>query len=158
MVEEAGRRAVSVVGDVRDGGTMSGAVEQGLEAFGQIDIVGANAGISTYGSLWETSQEEWDEALAVNLTGVWQTLRAAVPPMIERDQGGSIIVTSSCAGLRAFAYASAYTAAKHGVVGMVRGLAKELAPHSIRANVVCPFSVETPMILNEADVLAHDRR
>ena len=110
MVEDAGRRVVSVVGDVRDGATMSSAVEQGLEAFGQIDIVGANAGISTYGSLWETSQEEWDEALDVNLTGVWQTLRAAVPSMIERERGGSMTVTSSCAGLRGFGYASAYTA------------------------------------------------
>jgi NAD(P)-dependent dehydrogenase (short-subunit alcohol dehydrogenase family) len=149
LVEDAGGRAVSVIGDVRDEATVVGAVEEGLEAFGHIDVVAANAGISTYGPLWEFSQEEWDESIAVNLTGVWQTIKAVVPHMIERGQGGSIIATSSCAGLRGFGNASAYSAGKHGVVGLVRSLAIELAPHSIRANVVCPFSVETPMILNE---------
>jgi (+)-trans-carveol dehydrogenase len=149
-VEETGRRAVSVVADVREPGAMADLVQQGLDAFGRIDVVAANAGISTYGPLWEFSQDEWDEAIGVNLTGVWQTFKAVVPQMIERGEGGSIIATASCAGLRGFGNASAYTASKHGVVGLVRSLAIELAPHSIRVNVVCPFSVETPMILNEA--------
>lgn len=150
LVEETGRRALSAVADVREAGAMADVVRQGLDAFGHIDIVAANAGISTYGALWEFSQEEWDDAIGVNLTGVWQTFKAVVPSMIERGQGGSIIATASCAGLRAFGFASAYSASKHGVVGLVRSLAIELAPHSIRVNVVCPFSVETPMILNES--------
>jgi SDR family mycofactocin-dependent oxidoreductase len=149
LVERAGARAVATVGDVRDAAAVRDAVDRGLEAFGHIDIVAANAGIVSYGPLWEITEDAWNEMLAVNVTGVWQTIRATVPHMIERGQGGSVIATSSCAGLKGFGFAGHYSAAKHAVVGMIRSLAIEIAPHAIRANVVCPFSVGTDMILNE---------
>jgi (+)-trans-carveol dehydrogenase len=149
LVNAAGGRAVAVVGDVREAKAVKDAVDLGFETFGRLDVVAANAGICTYGALWEISEDDWAQMLAVNLTGVWHTVRAAVPHMIEQGEGGSIIATSSCAGLKGFGYAGHYTAAKHGVVGMMKTLAIELAPHLIRANIVCPFSVGTGMILNQ---------
>lgn len=149
LVEEAGGRAVASVGDVRDAGAVRAAVERGLEAFGRLDVVAANAGISTYGALWEIGEEAWDELLDINAKGVWQTIRATVPHLIEQGTGGSIIATASCAGLKGFGFAGAYSASKHAVVGMVKSVAIELAPHGIRANIVCPFSVGTEMIINQ---------
>jgi (+)-trans-carveol dehydrogenase len=149
LVEEAGGRAVAATGDVRSAADLKGVLDRGLDAFGHLDVVAANAGISTYGALWETAEEQWDEMLDVNAKGVWQTLKATVPTLIEQGRGGSVIATSSCAGIRGFGYASAYSAAKHAVVGMVKSLAIEIVPHNVRANVVCPFSVGTGMIINQ---------
>jgi SDR family mycofactocin-dependent oxidoreductase len=149
LVKEVGGRAIAVVGDVREAKAVREAVELGFETFGRLDVVAANAGICTYGALWEISEDDWSQMLAVNLTGVWHTIRAAVPHMIKQGEGGSIIATSSCAGLKGFGHAGHYTAAKHGVVGMMKTLAIELAPHMIRSNIVCPFSVGTGMILNQ---------
>jgi SDR family mycofactocin-dependent oxidoreductase len=149
LVRAAGGEVLTSVADVRDGAAMDELVARGLAAFGRIDIVCANAGIATYGQLWEFSRAEFDEMVSVCLTGVWETCRAALPQMIERGEGGSLIATSSCAGLRGFAYAGSYSAAKHGVVGLMKSFAGELGMHNIRANAVCPFTVATKMIMNE---------
>ncbi len=149
LVTEAGARATAVAADVRSFSEMQAAVERGLEDHGRIDIVGANAGIATYGCAWEVSEEAFRETIDVNLIGTWHTVKAAVPQMIERGEGGSVICTSSCAGLKGFANAIQYSASKFGIIGIVQTLAQELAPHSIRVNAVCPFSVDTDMILNE---------
>jgi NAD(P)-dependent dehydrogenase (short-subunit alcohol dehydrogenase family) len=88
--------------------------------------------------------------IAINLIGVWETCRAVVPQLIEQGEGGSLIATSSCAGLRGFRNAGHYSAAKHGVVGLMKSFAIELGEYQIRSNAVCPFTVGTPMIMNEA--------
>jgi SDR family mycofactocin-dependent oxidoreductase len=149
LVEAEDRRALAVEADVRDGAAMDAIVTEAMSTFGRIDIVCANAGISTMGSAWELTREQWDEMISVCLTGSWETFRASVPQMVERGEGGSLIATSSCAGLRGFGNMAHYSAAKHGIVGLMKTLAIELGPHNIRANAVCPFSVGTPMILNE---------
>jgi NAD(P)-dependent dehydrogenase (short-subunit alcohol dehydrogenase family) len=117
---------------------------------GPFDIVCANAGILSTGSAWELSEEAWQEVIDVNLTGVWKTVKAAIPQLIEQGHGGSIILTSSIAGLVAFANLAHYTAAKHGVTGLMRTLAVELAPHRIRVNSVHPTTVDTDMVQNGA--------
>jgi (+)-trans-carveol dehydrogenase len=149
LVQQTGRRAVSREADVRDGAALEQLVADGLEAFGRLDIVCANAGISTMGPAWELTREQWDEMISVCLTGSWETFRATIPTLIAQGEGGSLIATSSCAGLKGFGNCAHYSAAKHGIVGLMKTLAIELGPHNIRANAVCPFSVATPMILNE---------
>jgi NAD(P)-dependent dehydrogenase (short-subunit alcohol dehydrogenase family) len=95
-------------------------------------------------------EQVWDEMIDINLTGVWKTVKAAVRPMVERRQGGAVIITSSVAGLFGFPNLSAYSAAKHGVVGLMRVLAQELAPYMIRVNTVNPTTVNTPMLMSDA--------
>ena len=109
----------------------------------------ANAGIVSIGPAIELEEESWQEMLDVNLTGVWKTVKATVPSIIEGGRGGSVIITSSAAGLRGFPNISHYVAAKHGVVGLMRSLAQELAPHMIRVNTVNPTTVDTPMVMND---------
>ena len=99
---------------------------------------------------WEFSEQQWQDVLDVNLTGVWKTVRAAIPPMIQQGRGGSIVLTSSMFGLVAMAGFGSYIAAKHGVTGLMRTLAIELAPHNIRCNSVHPGVVNTDMIHNPA--------
>lgn len=149
LVEEQDRRIVAKQADVRDLEQLQSAVQEGLSQFGHIDIVCANAGIFTIRPTLEQSEQEWRDVIDVNLTGVWQTLKAAVPSMIENGQGGSIVITSSTAGFKGFANTGHYTASKHGVVGLARTLANELAPHMIRVNTVHPTSVDTDMIQNQ---------
>ncbi len=150
MVEEQDRRILSHQVDVRDAGGLQTAVDQAIAEFGGIDIVVANAGIADSGAVWELTEEQWQNMLDINLTGVWKTVKAAIPSMIERKKGGSIILTSSIAGLIPFANLAHYTAAKHGVVGLMRVLAVELAPYNIRANSVHPTLVNTDMVNNPA--------
>jgi NAD(P)-dependent dehydrogenase (short-subunit alcohol dehydrogenase family) len=149
MVEDLDRRCLAVQADVRDSDQMRGVVEQGISEFGHIDILLANAGTESFGKAWELTDEQWDEAIAVNLTGVWKSCKAVVPHMIERSTG-VILITSSTAGLKGLANQAHYCAAKHGVVGLMRALAIELASHSIRVNTVHPSSVDTPIIKNQA--------
>lgn len=149
LVEEVGGRIVAVQGDVRDQAEMDGAVSEALKEFGYIDVVVANAGIFSCGPSWELSEVQWQDMLDVNLTGVWHTIKATVPGMIEAARGGSIIITSSTAGLKRLPNCSHYAAAKHGVVGLMRTLAGEVAPYNIRVNTVHPTTVSTEMILNE---------
>jgi SDR family mycofactocin-dependent oxidoreductase len=150
LVEDLDRRIMTRKADVRDLAGLESVVQEGVSEFGRLDIVSANAGIAGFGPAHELTEQQWEEMLAVNITGVWKTCRAVVPAMIEAGNGGSIILTSSTAGLMGLANTAHYTAAKHGVVGLMRTLANELAPHMIRVNSVHPTTVATDMIHNEA--------
>jgi SDR family mycofactocin-dependent oxidoreductase len=149
LVEKEGRRMIGYQADVRD----YKAVESGLrvavaELGGRLDIVAANAGIVTYGRAHELTEEVWQETIDVNLTGVWHTIKAAVPLMIAAGNGGSITITSSLAGLVGMANTVHYTATKHGVVGMMKTLVNELGQFSIRVNTMHPTNVDTHMLHN----------
>lgn len=150
LVEQLDRRAVARQADVRDQSALDAIAAEGLEEFGHIDIVVANAGTWSFGATWELTEDTWQEMIDINLTGVWKTIKATVPSMLERDAGGSVILTSSMSGLAGFNGLSHYVAAKHGVIGIMRVLAQELGPHSIRVNAVCPTNVNTPMYDNPA--------
>jgi SDR family mycofactocin-dependent oxidoreductase len=148
LVESLDRQIVGVQADVRDLAALENAVDTALQRLGRIDIVIANAGIAGFGAALELSERDWQEMIDINLTGAWKTVRAAVPAIIERGEGGTVVLTSSVAGLMAFPGIAHYVAAKHGVVGLMKALAVELAPHRIRVNSVHPTHVDTPMIHN----------
>lgn len=151
LVESLGRRIVTYEVDVRDAEALATAVRDGVAVLGRLDIVVANAGVSQrLVNLWETTLEEWDDQIAINLTGVFNTIRAVVPVLLEADRGGAIVLTSSGAGLAGVRNIGAYGAAKHGVVGLAKTLANELARHDIRVNAVCPGTVGTPMVTGNA--------
>ena len=144
QVEALDRRAVAVVGDVRSQEQLDAAVTLGLAEFGQIDILIANAGIWTMAPFWEISEQTWDETIGTNLTGVWKSAKAVVPHMIER-QTGSIVITSSVNGLEPGQNYAHYVSSKHGVIGLMKNMALELAPHGIRCNSINPGAILTPM-------------
>lgn len=148
-VEAAGGAMHAYVADVRDLDRLREVFVAGYEKFGRIDVVVANAGIYSPAPVRYATSEQWAETVDTNLTGVFNTVRVAVRRMIEQDQGGAIAITSSIAGLKGMYGSAAYNASKHGVVGFMRSLALELAPHQIRVNTVHPTSVDTPMINNE---------
>jgi len=157
LIEKTGRRALLRRADVRRPGELREVVAAGIGQFGHIDIVVANAGIATMGADWTDEEAEgaWDDVIAVNLTGVWNTVRACIRPMIERGEGGAIILTSSTAGLKGLSAPGsfgneAYGAAKHGVVGLMRQFAVELSTARIRVNTVHPTGVDTMMVRNPA--------
>ncbi len=156
LVENEDRRCLPVTADVRDIHAMDQAVKDTIAEFGRLDIVLANAGVLHISGGEETLDESelrWADALGVMLTGVYNTIRVAVKPMIEQGEGGCIVITSSTAGLSGMHNGTggiaAYCAAKHGVVGLMRGYAKILGRHNIRVNTVHPMGVATPMIVNE---------
>jgi SDR family mycofactocin-dependent oxidoreductase len=150
-VERLDRRILARKADVRDFHALKGAVEDGISQLGRLDIVSANAGIFMHNHVaHELTEIEWDSTLDINLKGVWLTAKATVPFLIEQGIGGSIIITSSAAGLKGRPNVSAYAASKHGLVGLARSLSNELAPYSIRVNTLHPTSVSTAMIHNEA--------
>ncbi|MEZ5373940.1 MAG: SDR family NAD(P)-dependent oxidoreductase [Microthrixaceae bacterium] len=128
MVEEAGGAMVSRVADVRDLAALEGAVAEGLDRFGRLDIVVANAGVMATSLFTELSEEAWDDIVGTNLTGVWKTVRAAAPAMIEGERGGSVVITSSIAGLKGLWVSAPYVASKHGVTGLMKTMALELSP------------------------------
>jgi len=152
LVEALDRRIVARQADVRNYGALEAAFDAGIAELGRIDIVVANAGIIRLASEADPVTE-WNDILGTNLTGVWNTCRIAIPLMIEAGRGGSIVMTSSTAGLKApatmLAGGQAYSAAKHGLVGLMRTFASELAKHSIRVNTVHPTGVATGMVMNE---------
>jgi (+)-trans-carveol dehydrogenase len=148
-VEQAGGEIVAHEVDVRNFDALDAAIRSGAELFGRLDVVCANAGISSTGRLPEMPAATWQDVIDVNLTGVWHTCKAAVSYMLAAGNGGSIIITSSGAGLRASKNIGHYVASKHGVVGLMRTLALELADDFIRVNTIHPATVETPMIMNE---------
>ena len=150
QIEATGRSAVKAIADVRSLEQMEQAVAAGLAEFGKIDIVCANAGIGTWAVVWEMTAEQWNEMIDINLTGVFNTVRAALPSMVERGEGGSLVLTSSTAGLRAYPNTAHYTAAKHGVIGLMKVLAPECGLHGIRVNAVCPTTVRTPLVINDS--------
>ena len=143
-VEALDRRIVATVADVRDAAALKAAVDDGVAQLGRLDIVSANAGICTIQSWDEVTPQVWQDTLDTNLTGVWNTMVVSVPHLIAAG-GGSIICTSSTAGLKGLPYLAPYVAAKHGMVGIARTMANELARHSIRVNTVHPTGVDTPM-------------
>lgn len=157
LVEAAGGKMIAAVADVRDFHALKSALDAGVEQFGRLDIVLANAGIATMAFRELTIEEDlemWTDVLDVNLVGSFHTAKAAIPHLIEGGRGGSIVFTSSTAGLRGFGGLQGgglgYAASKHGIVGLMRTLANALAPHSIRVNTVHPTAVNTMMAVNPA--------
>jgi (+)-trans-carveol dehydrogenase len=148
-VEALDRRIVATQADVRDYGAVKAALDAGVAELGHLDIVSANAGIFSFGTLEELDEQHWQDMIAVNLTGVWHAAKAAIPHL-RAAGGGSIVLTSSTAGLQAIPNIGHYVAAKHGVVGLMRTLALELAPDFIRVNSVNPTTVNTGMVQNAA--------
>ena len=151
MVEALDRRIVAEKADVRNFDQLKAAVDKGVAELGRLDIVSANAGIAgSFNKAEDIPDDEWVNMQEINLSGVWRTCKAAIPHLRAGGRGGSIILTSSDAGLFAFPNIAHYVAAKHGVVGLMRTLALELAPDMIRVNSVHPTVVDTPMVNNEA--------
>ena len=148
-VESAGGAMHAEVADVRDLNRLREVLKGGMDKYGRIDVILANAGTYSPGPVQWLTSEAWDETISINLTGVFNTVRAGVNRMIQQNEGGAIVITSSTAGLRGFYGSPAYNVAKHGVVGFMRSLALELAPNNIRVNTVHPTSVHTPMIIND---------
>jgi SDR family mycofactocin-dependent oxidoreductase len=149
QVESLDRRIVARRADVRDTGSLRAAVDAGVAELGRLDIVSANAGILSSGSLDQLTEQAWREMIDVNLSGVWRTTKVAIPHLLAGGRGGSITLTSSVAGLKSYPNVAHYVAAKHGVVGLMRTLAVELAPHRIRVNTLNPTQVDTDMIQND---------
>jgi SDR family mycofactocin-dependent oxidoreductase len=149
LVEASGRRCLTKVADVRSQAALDDVVAAALDQFGQIDVVCANHGIASWHPVWEITDEEWEMQLAVNLTGVWHVVKAAIPHMIER-RSGSLILTSSTNGRIAYPNMAHYTAAKHGVLGLMKSVALELGPHNVRANALLTGPIHTPMADNPA--------
>jgi SDR family mycofactocin-dependent oxidoreductase len=143
-VEALDRRVIATQADVRDAAALKKAVDDGVAQLGKLDIVVANAGICTVQSWDEVTPAVWQDTIDTNLTGVWNTMVAAAPHLIANG-GGSIIATSSTAGIKGLPYLAPYVAAKHGVVGIAKTMANELARHKIRVNTVHPTGVDTPM-------------
>jgi (+)-trans-carveol dehydrogenase len=150
LVEAEDRRIVALQADVREQESLDAAVAAGLAELGQIDILCANAGIFSFALAHELSEAQWGEMLDVNLSGVWRTVKAVVPAMVDAGRGGSMVLTSSTAGQKGFPAFAHYTASKHGVIGLMRALVQELSEHRIRVNCVLPTSVLTPMVTNDA--------
>ena len=148
-VEELDRRIIASQVDIRDFAALKAAADQGVAELGRLDIVLANAGISSPVPTLEMDEATWDEMIEVNLTGAWKTVKATVPHIIRGGRGGAVVITSSLAAIYANENTAHYSAAKAGLVGFMKVLAKELAPVSIRVNTVHPTLVATPMILNE---------
>lgn len=149
QVEAEGGKILASEVDVRDAVSLAGAIADGVEVFGRLDVVSANAGIFSIGQTEQLAEQSWQDVIDVNLTGVWHTVKAAVPHLVAGGRGGSIVLTSSVAGLRGPANVAHYASAKHGLVGLMRTAAFELGPHGIRVNSLHPTQVGTDMILNE---------
>ena len=149
-VEALDRRIVAAQADVRDYAGLKKALDDGVAQLGRLDIVCSNAGIFSFGAAAELDETTWQDMIDINLTGMWHTCKAAIPHLIAGGRGGSIVITSSDAGLKAYPNLAHYVSAKHGVVGLMRTLALELAPHLIRVNSLHPSTVNTDMVQNEA--------
>lgn len=146
-VEALGRRIVATQADVRDRQSLRAAVDAGVAELGRLDVVCANAGICAADRWDQVSPQMWQDTLDTNLTGVWNTMVVATPHLLAAG-GGSIICTSSTAGLKGIPFMAPYVAAKHGVIGIARSLANELGAKGVRVNVVAPAGVETHMLDN----------
>ncbi len=150
LVKGFNRQIYTAEVDVRDYDALKQAVDTGVDQLGRLDIIVANAGIGNGGqTLDKTSEGDWDDMIAVNLSGVWKTVKAGVPHILAGGRGGSIILTSSVGGLKAYPHTGHYVAAKHGVVGLMRTFAVELGAQNIRVNSVHPTNVNTPLFMNE---------
>jgi (+)-trans-carveol dehydrogenase len=144
-VRELGARALALRGDVTSFTDMEEAVRRTEAELGPIDILVPNAGIFTWGRIWELTEQQWDETIDINLKGAWLTVKAALPPMIERRRG-RVIAIASTAGLRGAPNIGHYVASKHGLIGLVRSLAMEVGPYNITVNALCPSRMPTTMV------------
>jgi (+)-trans-carveol dehydrogenase len=150
LVKGLDRRIYTAEVDVRDFDALKAAVDAGVGQLGRLDIIVANAGIGNGGAtLDKTSEGDWTDMIDVNLGGVWKTVKAGVPHLLAGGRGGSIVLTSSVGGLKAYPHTGHYVAAKHGVVGLMRTFAVELGQHNIRVNSVHPTNVNTPLFMND---------
>lgn len=145
QVRATGRRVHAVEADVRHYDQLAGAVARGVAEMGRLDIACANAGIASLGRAEALTEEQWNDLVDINLSGVWRTAKVAIP-YLRAAGGGSIVMTSSTQGVSANRHIAHYVAAKHGVIGLMRALSLELAPEWIRVNAVLPTQVDTPMI------------
>jgi (+)-trans-carveol dehydrogenase len=150
QVEALGRRIVAVQADVRDYDALKQAVDDGVTELGRLDIVVANAAIATFGPADKMSEDQWRDVIDVDLTGVWHTVKAAIPHIRTGGRGGSIVLVSSAIALGAGRNVVTYVAAKHGVVGLMKSFALELGAESIRVNSIHPGNCNTEMLHNEA--------
>ena len=149
QVQALDRRIVAERADVRDYEQLKAVVDRGVAELGRLDIVSANAGIHSSAPAHEMTESAWQDLIDVNLTGVWLTCKVAVPHLIAGGRGGTVVLTSSVAGLRPYGGICHYVAAKHGLVGLTKTLAQELAGHHIRVNALNPTQVDTDMIQND---------
>jgi (+)-trans-carveol dehydrogenase len=149
LVEATGRRILARQADVRDRAQVAAVVDEGVAEYGHVDVACANAGIWSYSPFTEMSDETYHDMIDVLMHGPYHVCRAVVPHML-RQGGGSIVITSSTAGLRGYPNLAHYTMGKHAVVGLMRSLANELGPHRVRVNTVHPSSVRSGMIMNQA--------
>ncbi|GAB2459459.1 mycofactocin-coupled SDR family oxidoreductase [Jatrophihabitans fulvus] len=147
-VEALDRRIVTSQVDIRDSAGLTKAVDEGVAQLGRLDIVIANAGIAAFVPVEDMTDEQWDEMIAINLSGQFRSVRPAIPHLKKNSDGGAIVFTSSTAGLKGMANIAHYSAAKHGLVGLAKSMAIELAEHRIRVNTVHPTNVHTRMIHN----------
>ncbi len=154
-IAEMGRPVIAQQVDVTNLAAMQALQVQARQEFGPIDIVVANAGLYSFAPSWELSEEQWDETVNVDLKGVWITCKVCIPDMLQR-RAGKIVCIASTAAVKGMANLAHYVAAKHGVLGLVKTLAIELAPYHVNVNAICPTSVDTAMCRNQAlyDVFA----
>lgn len=150
LVEQAGRRCLAQPLDVRDAAELDAAVERTVKEFGRLDIAVVNAGVVSTGPLAEVSDEAWDELVSTNLGGTFHTLRSVIPVM-RRQRYGRVVVTASMGGRMGIPNLAAYNATKWGVIGLAKSLALEVAKEGITVNVVCPTTVQTPMVQPDPD-------
>jgi SDR family mycofactocin-dependent oxidoreductase len=150
-VEAAGRRIVSAQVDTRDQAALRNAVDDGVAQLGRLNVIVANAGICIMSSWADVTPEIWRDTIDINLTGTWNTVMAGAPHLI-RAGSGSVILISSAAGLKGLPFLTPYVASKHGITGLARAFAHELAEHNIRVNSVHPTGVNTPMGTGMADM------
>lgn len=146
LVESEDRRCLIKLVDARDLPALRVLADEAYAEFGRIDTLVVNHGIwAVSENAWTMDEALWEESIDVLLTGAWKTTAAFIPKILEGGRGGSVILTSSVNGIRPQPGASAYTAAKHGVLGLMRTLAWELGQHRVRVNAVCPGAISTPM-------------
>jgi (+)-trans-carveol dehydrogenase len=148
QVAALGQRVIAIQADVRDYLGLAKALSDAVAELGRLDIVSANAGILSHGTADSLTEASWQDMIDINLTGVWHTAKAAVPHLIASGRGGSIVLTSSGVVMKGTANFAHYVSAKHGIVGLTRTMARELAPHWIRVNALHPGNVDTAMLRN----------
>ncbi|ADB62713.1 short-chain dehydrogenase/reductase SDR (plasmid) [Haloterrigena turkmenica DSM 5511] len=156
LVEDEGQDALAVEMDVRDEDEVEAAVDEALDEFGKIDVLANNAGIGTFGDLVEMDETMWDEMIDTNLKGVWLCSKHVGKHFVDRGDGGKIVSTSSIYGKVAGPGSGHYIAAKHGVLGLTKTLALELAEYDVNVNAVCPTGVDTPMISGVLEAYGED--
>jgi SDR family mycofactocin-dependent oxidoreductase len=149
QVEKLDRRIIPIQADVRDYSAVESSLKAAVAELGRLDVVIANAGMTSAARVWEIDAEHWRTTIDINLTGAFHTAKAAVPLLIEQGTGGAIVFTSSVAGLVGLPFLGDYAAAKHGVTGLAKTLANELAEYRIRVNTVHPHGVLTGLQMTE---------